>query len=216
MFPFVARALSWLGHPLLVLTYVLLLLSAVDPFAFGANKLIEKHNMTLVFYVFFTTFLIPALGIGLMKPLGLVKSLTLADKQERIGPYIITGVFYLWMFKNISTSGSAPHLYAVFVLGAVVGLFFAFFVNIFFKISAHACGMGALVGIVLLLAFKWAGKSLSLGSFTLSPNALLASSFVFAGLVCSARMSLRQRNLSEIGIGFALGFAAVNLAQLIL
>jgi hypothetical protein len=216
MHPSIARTISLLGHPLLVLTYMLLLMSAVDSFAFGAAHLTEKRSMLLLFYVFFTTFLIPALGIGLLRPLGLVKSLSLADKQERIGPYIITGVFYLWMFKNISAPGSVPPLYAAFVLGAAVGLFFAFFANIFFKISAHAAGMGALVGMSLLLAFEWAGKSLSLGGFTLSLNALLAFSIVFAGLVCTARMSLRQRNLAEIGLGFVLGFAAVNLAHLIL
>lgn len=215
MSPSIARTISYLGHPLLVLTYVLLLMLIINPFAFGAHRMGDQRTVVLLLYVVSTTFLIPGLGVSLLKPLGLVKSLEMRDKQERIGPYIITGIFYLWMFKNFM-SGAVPLLFAKFVLGATIGLFFAFFANIFFKISAHATGMGGFVAMVLLLAFEWSGASLDAGPFLLSLNVLLAFVILLAGLVGAARLSLGAHSQAELWQGYAAGFGAVMLANVIL
>lgn len=187
----------------------------INPFAFGAHRMGDQRTVVLLLYVVSTTFLIPGLGVSLLKPLGLVKSLEMRDKQERIGPYIITGIFYLWMFKNFM-SGAVPLLFAKFVLGATIGLFFAFFANIFFKISAHATGMGGFVAMVLLLAFEWSGASLDAGPFLLSLNVLLAFVILLAGLVGAARLSLGAHSQAELWQGYAAGFGAVMLANVIL
>ena len=210
-----ARILSFLSHPLLVLTYMLLLMLLINPFAFGAQQMGDKRTVVLFLYVVSTTFIIPGLGVALLKPLGLVQSFEMRDKQERTGAYIITGIFYLWMYKNFA-SGAVPELYAKFVLGATIGLFFAFFANIFFKISAHATGMGGLVAMVFLLAFEWAGASLSLGPILLSINGLLVVVVLFAGLIGVARLSLAAHTPAEIWQGYAAGIAAVLLANAIL
>jgi len=210
-----ARVISYLGHPLLVLTYMLLLMLTINPFEFGAQHIGDKRTMILFFYVVSTTFLIPGLGVSLLKPLGLIQSLEMHEKQERIGPYIITGIFYLWMFKNF-TNGAVPDLYAKFVLGATIGLFFAFFVNIFTKISAHATGMGGFVAMVLLLAFEWSGSTFNIGPVLLSLNAILAIVVVLAGLVGVARLSLGAHTQAELWQGYAAGFVAVLLANAIL
>lgn len=208
-------AISYLGHPLLVLSYVLLLMMAVNPYAFGANHLGDKRIMVLLLYVVSTTFLIPALGVSLLKPLGLIPDLEMRDKQQRTGPYIITGIFYLWAFKNFM-GGAVPMLYAKFVLGATIGLFFAFFANIFFKISAHATGMGAMLGMLLLLAFEWQGGVLSVGPVLLSLNAVLAFALLFAGLIGTARIAMRRHTPGTLTLGYVAGFVAVMLASVII
>lgn len=215
MNPSIARVLSYLGHPLLVLTYVLLLMLVINPFAFGAHRMGDERTMVLLLYVISTTLIIPGLGVSLLKPLGLIQSLEMRDKQERTGPYIISGIFYLWMFKNFM-DGAVPELFAKFVLGATIGLFFAFFANIFTKISIHATGMGGLVGMVMLLAFAWSGASLSAGPMLLSLNVLLVVVVVFAGLVGGARLSLGGHTPPELYQGYAAGFVAVMLANGIL
>lgn len=215
MNPSIARTISYLGHPLLVLSYMLLLMLIINPFAFGAHRMGDEKTVVLFLYVVSTTFLIPGLGVSLLKPLGLINSLEMRDKQERIGPYIITGIFYLWMFKNFM-SGVVPLLFAKFVLGATIGLFFAFFANIFFKISAHATGMGGFVGMVLLLAFEWSGASFDAGPILLSLNALLVLVILLAGLVGAARLSLGAHSQAELWQGYAAGFVAVMLANVIL
>lgn len=215
MSPSIARIVSYLGHPLLVLTYMLVLMLVINPFAFGAQRIGDQRTVILFFYVVSTTFLIPGIGVSLLKPLGLVQSLEMHDKQERIGPYIITGIFYLWMFKNF-INGGVPALYAKFVLGATIGLFFAFFVNIFTKISAHATGMGGFVAMALLLAFEWSGSTVGVGPILLSLNALLAFVILLAGLVGVARLTLGSHTQADLWQGYAAGFAAVMLANVIL
>lgn len=215
MHPTLARALSYLAHPLLIVSYMLLLMLTLNPFAFGAHRLGDGRTVIVLFNVLSTTFLIPALGISLLRPLGLVRSLEMHDKQERTGPYIIAGIFYLWMVKN-TLSGAVPLLFAKFVLGATIALFFAFFTNIFVKISAHATGMGALVAMLLLLAFEWAGVGLETPTILLSINTILAFAVVLAGLVGMARLSLRIHAPAELWPGYAAGFVAVMLANVIL
>ncbi|MBC7776034.1 MAG: hypothetical protein H7246_11415 [Phycisphaerae bacterium] len=210
-----ARILSFLGNPLLVLTYMLLLMLTINPFEFGAQHIGDKRTVILFFYVVSTTFLIPGLGISLLRPLGLVRSLEMREKQERIGPYIIAGIFYIWMYMNFK-SGVVPALYAKFVLGAAIGLFFAFFANIFTKISAHATGMGGFVAMVLLLAFEWSGSTFNIGPILMSINAILAIVIILAGLVGAARLSLGAHRQSDLWQGYAAGFVAVMLANAIL
>lgn len=210
-----ARVISYLGHPLLVLTYVLLIMLAINPYAFGAHWMGDERTVVLLLYVVSTTFLIPGLGVSLLRPLGLIKSLEMEDKMERTGAYIITGIFYLWMIKNFMTGG-VPLLYAKFVLGATIALFFAFFANIFTKISIHTTGMGAMVMMLGLLAKTWPGKALALGPCLMSLNVVLIVAVLWAGLVGSARRSLGAHRLPELWLGYAVGAVAVLLGYLVL
>jgi hypothetical protein len=212
----IARVLSFLGQPLLILTYILVIMLVINPFAFGAHHLGDQRTVVLFLNVLATTFLIPILSVSLLKPLGLIKSLEMRDKQDRTGPYIITGIFYLWLFKNFVSSGVVPELFTKFVLGATIALFFAFFINIFTKVSAHATGMGALIAMILLLAFKWAGASFEVGPILLSINALLAIVMVFAGLVGTARLMAGAHTHADVWQGYLAGFVAVLLANVIL
>ncbi|HNM26245.1 MAG TPA: hypothetical protein PKL15_12480, partial [Saprospiraceae bacterium] len=150
-----ARFLSFVAHPLLVLSYVLLLQMALDPFSFGARQMSDPQSVVLLMSVFVCTVVLPGFAVALMKPLGLIKSLEMEDKQDRIGPYIVSGVFYLWLVKNLLSDGQTPQLYVIFALGATIGLFLAFLINIFSKISAHAVGMGGLVAMLLFLVVDW-------------------------------------------------------------
>ena len=113
-----------------MLTYVLALLLLINPYAFGVGGIGDSKSVLLLVSVFASTFLIPGLGVALMKPLGLIKSLELREKQERIGPYIVAAVFYLWLFKNLATNPVTPLLFTKFVFGTTIGLFFAFFIFI--------------------------------------------------------------------------------------
>ena len=210
-----ARLISYLGHPLLVLTYVLLLMLAINPYAFGANRMGDERTMVLLLYVVSTTFLIPALGVSLLRPLGLIKSLDMEDKMERTGAYIITGIFYLWMVKNFM-AGAAPMLYAKFVLGATIALFFAFFANIFTKISIHSTGMGAMLMMLFLLAISWPGKVLSLEPGLFSINMVLIIAVFWAGVVGAARIALGAHRLPELWLGYLAGAVAVLLGYWIL
>jgi membrane-associated phospholipid phosphatase len=211
-----ARLLSLLFHPLLVLTYALLLLMLINPYAFSVRSVADKRAMVLLLSVFSTSFMLPAFGVALMKPLGLIKTWQMEDKMERTGPYILSGVFYLWLYKNLLSNGQAPDLFATCALGATIGLFLAFFVNIFTKISAHAVGMGGLVAMLLLAMKTWGGGMFDVpalgGILQLSLNVVLAIIVVLAGLVGTARLALGAHEPRDLYRGYAVGIVAVLLA----
>jgi hypothetical protein len=215
-----AQFVSAIGHPMLILLYVLLLMLATNPFLFGVRSMDETRAVVLIVSVFASTILIPGAGVALMKPLGLVKSLELADKQERIGPYIITGVFYLWLFKNLITLGQTPVLFSKFVLGATIGLFLSFFINIFTKISAHTVGMGGLLAMILLLLSNWqnpmAGIPAFGGTVLVSMYYILILSILLAGAVGSARLALRAHEPGQVYLGYVTGFGAVVVGYAVL
>lgn len=215
----IARLISFLFHPLLVLSYALLLLMAANPYAFRARSLTDQRAMVLFLSVFSTSFILPALGTALMKPLGLIKTLQMEDKIERTGPYILSGIFYLWLYKNLNSTGQAPALFNTFVLGATIGLFLAFFINIFTKISAHAVGMGGLFAMLLLTARVWGGAMFNFpmfgGVMEMSLNAVLALVAVIAGLVGTARLALGAHTPTDLYRGYLAGMVAVLLAAMV-
>jgi len=210
-----AHLLSIVFHPLLLLTYMLVILRMVNPYIFGAGR--NSDILLFVIIIFMSTFLIPLVGIVMMRFLGLINSFQMHDKRERIGPYILTGIFYIWMFRNLYEHPDIPLAYKVFVLGATIALFLAFIINLFSKISMHAVGMGGLVGMVVLTMLLFSYNTFLLhtglfGTIQVSMNALLMLTIILAGMVCTARLLLKVHTLQDIYGGFVVGFSTQFIA----
>ncbi len=213
---FLARFFSVLGHPLLVPTYALVVLLLAAPYEFGVYALSDSKALALLLYVFATTVLIPGIGIALMKPLGLIQNLQSPERLERIGPYIIVGVFYLWLYQNLRVGTQVPGLYRTCVLGAVLALFGVFFTNIFTKVSAHAAGMGGWIGMLLIEAAVWPNRPIGgmVGGWWLqiSPLFLLVKGVLLAGVVGWARLYLGVHTPRQVWYGYAIGFLSALIA----
>ena len=212
-----AKVISFVFHPLLILTYMLLLLLLVNPYLFGVNSISDEVSKLLILRIFLSTFFIPAVSVAMLRFLGLISSFEMEEREERIGPYIITGIFYLWMFQNFLHNPQIPTAYTSFVLGATIGLFLAFFINVFSKISAHAVGMGGLVGMVVitLLLFSYDTFTVHfgrLGTWELNMNIVLMFTILLAGLVGSARLALSAHRPADLYGGYLVGFLAQFLA----
>lgn len=213
----IAQIISFIFHPLLILTYMLVLLLLVNPYLFGVNSISDSTSKLLILRIFLFTFFIPAFSVVMLRLLGMIKSLEMTDRTERIGPYIITGVFYLWMFRNFLDNTQIPTAYTSFVLGATIALFVAFFINIFSKISIHAVGMGGLAGMVVItmLLFSYDTFTLHssiLGSFQLNMVTVLMIAIIFAGLVGSCRLFLQAHRSQDLYGGYIVGFATQFIA----
>lgn len=213
----IARFISYIFHPLLILTYMLLLLLLVNPYLFGLNSIADTNSKILVLRIFLSTFFIPAFSVVVLRMVGMIDSLEMPDKTERIGPYIITGIFYLWMFRNFLGNSNIPTAYTSFVLGATIALFIAFFINIFSKISAHAVGMGGLIGMVVItmLLFSYGSFTLHLGilgAIQLNMNVVLMISIVVAGMVGTSRLLLQAHEPQDLYGGFIVGFSSQFIA----
>ena len=121
----------------------------VNPYLFPYSTGRELNTLMLI--IFFTSFLIPGIAMLLMMGVGFIDSLHMKDKSERIGPLMVTGICYLWLYLNIRTHNAIPIPYANFILGSIISLFIAFFINNFSKISLHGVGLGGLfIGVMHL------------------------------------------------------------------
>jgi hypothetical protein len=210
-----AQILSVILHPLLMLTYMLGLLLIVNPYLFGINS--ASEGKLLVIRVFATTFILPAFAIFLMHRLKLISSIEMTDKQERIGPFIATGIFYLWVFRSVLNDTNMPTAFLIAALGTTIGLFACFLINLFFKISIHATGAGGFVGMVLITMWLYSYGAFSMwlpfvGVCTVSINFILMLSVLLAGAVGSARLVLGAHTSKELYAGFVLGLVCQYIA----
>ena len=215
----IAQVISLLFHPIISLIYVLILVLLVNPFLFGYNSILEGKDLLL--FTFILVVPIPIVTVLMMKGLGLTKTVFLHDRQERIGPYIVTGIVYLSLYVQLVRSQTALVFQAA-VLGALIAIFTGFFINNFTKISMHAAGMGGLVAFTSVLILKFSDALFSIKLFDstiyeLPTAGLLPLTIIFAGMVGTARCLLKEHSPAQVYTGFVVGFlgqlVAFNITQ---
>jgi len=213
-----AHSISIIFHPLLIATYVLLACMTINPYLFGVQD--SRSKGVIVISVFLLSFFFPIISILMMKALGLIKSLQMKERTERIGPMIATGVFYLWLYINIRSNTVIPGAYSFFVLGATIALFIAFFITTFQKISLHGVGIGGFLVAMIII-----GNQFSYGSFQMQ----LASDLVFnidimavnilvvliAGITLTSRLILNAHVKEELYGGLLVGAASQLFAYVL-
>lgn len=210
----IAQFISVVFHPLLILTYSLIMLLCVNPYIFGVHSI--SGRMPLVIITFMTTFTIPALAVFMMKSTGLIESIQLKDRQERTVPYVVTCLFYTAMTVFTYKSPLVPPPYSIALLGSTIGLYLAFFLNIFQKISAHAVGIGGFLSLLMIVINKFSYDSFVLntffGSFSIEMTSLLIATILVAGLVGTARLLLDAHTTQELFGGYLVGFTSMIIA----
>lgn len=211
----IAYFFSIVFHPLLMVTYMLLILLSVDPHLFGTNSV--KGGTRNILMVFFSTFFIPIISVLMMKALKLIPSLELKNAQDRIGPFIVTGVFYISTYYLIYRSPEMPVAFKACFLGAVIGLFLAFFITLFSKISLHAVGMGGFLGMILITIqrselFPFVCNAGIFGMFEVSLFGLLATTILICGIVGTSRLILDAHEPKDLYGGYLVGLATQFIA----
>jgi hypothetical protein len=194
-----------------MLTYALLLMLWIDPYIFGIKH--WKEGIKFVLVIFFSSALIPAFGLFMLKALKLVKSIELDDKMDRIGPFIIAGIFYLWLLKNLYTNNNFPDLYTAFVLGATISLFTCFVINVLYKISIHAAGIAGLFSMICLLIYTYSPivQAIPIGSVYVSIYSIGLIGLFTTGVVGTSRLSLKAHTSAEVVWGYVIGVSSVLL-----
>jgi len=189
-----AKIVSIVFHPLLITTYIVLMLGIFFP----QMLLIRTGALKLfVLLIFFVTFVLPALNMVIFKVNGVISSLTLANREERILPFIFISIIYslvtaLFFYKN-SFGLNFNKLMLIITLLVFVSTLITFF----YKVSIHSISMWGAVGILLPLNKIMDGD-------LLWPT---ASIIVIAGLVMSARLFLNAHTPREILVGAVVGFS---------
>lgn len=200
----VAMVVSYLMHPIFIPMYVLTLLLFVEPFLFLGATPREKaltFGRAFVNYTFF-----PLISILLLRGLKLIPSIHLKERKDRIIPFIISNIWYFWIWFVWRGLNGVPEYLIVFALSIFLASSIGLLANIYIKISMHGIALGTAVTYLLLL--------------TLLPDApnltrYLAIAILAAGITGTARLLLGAHTPKEYYIGLAVGALAVLMADFI-
>lgn len=211
----ISNLLSILFHPLFINIYVLFLFLAINPYMFPYRN--NKEFGALIITIISLMIVMPGVAILMMRATGLVKSLNLTERTERIGPLMVTAVAYLWVFLNIRTHTAFPGIFSAFILGALISVCIGFFFNNFHKISLHSIGMG---GFLVAIGNVIVSNGRSFSSFKLFNNYdltvhnlfLLAFIILIAGAVISSRLYLKAHTIKDVFGGLLVGIIGQLIA----
>jgi hypothetical protein len=207
----ICKGISLIVHPLWWPTLGLYILLSLNPYLFGVAE--PQGRATLLLQVFVLTFILPVFSIFLLKKLQFIHSWNMNDRSERIGPYLITLICYMWLYINIRHDPKVPLVYNIFVFGALITLTLVFVFNLFIKISAHTAVMGGLLAMTWITFNVFSHENFTLfipgqGAVLFSWRSVLITVMILGGIVGSARIQLKAHTSKEIYFGYAIGLAA--------
>ena len=99
--------------------------------------------------VAYNTIFFPALTVLLLKGVGFIDSIFLKTQRERIFLMWLPISFISGCISFSETSPDVPLILTGFIFGVFLSSSVALLANIYFKISMHALGVGALSGLML-------------------------------------------------------------------
>jgi hypothetical protein len=191
---FFAHFFSYLFHPLFISLYVTYYLAFINPEYFNGFTNAEKIRVLLS--VAIDIVFLPAVAVLLLKGVGFINSIFLKTQKERIIPYIISNIFFFWMYLVFRNQLAIPSILTAFVFSVFLSSSVALLANIYFKISMHSIGVGGLLGFMLIILFTNTFYSATLP---------FAIALLISGVVCTSRMIVSNHSQKEIYLGLLFG-----------
>ncbi len=187
-----AKIISLLFQPLLLPTYGFIVLFNLN--AFFSLVIPSEAKWMILLIVFVSTFILPTLFVLILYNKGVVKSMYLRTKEDRVLPFIGTIVFYYLAYYLIKRLQISP-IYYYFIIGTTFTVVVAMIINFFWKISIHMMAMGGMLGAFI-------GLSLVL---MINLPILITIIIIASGLVGYARLKLNEHTPAQVYSGFAVG-----------
>jgi hypothetical protein len=189
----IAKIVSYILHPLFIPTYVFIWLTQRFPINFAG---ITAMGITLrTISVFLNASFFPAFAVFLLWRLKFIESIFLRTQKDRIIPYIITMIFYWWLWYLSRNLPDQPDVLKFFYFGIFLNTVFGLIINNFIKISMHSMGAGTLLAFIILTGIHYQ---------TFLGADILITTFL-AGLICTSRLLLDQHSSAEIYTGLVVG-----------
>jgi len=189
----IAKIVSYILHPLFIPTYVFLWL--VKRFPINFDGITQQGLLFKEISVFINATFFPAFAVFLLWRLKFISSIFLREQKDRIIPYIITMIFYWWMWYLSRGFTDQPIVLKFFYFGIFLTTVFGLLINNFIKISMHAIGAGTFLAFIILTCLMY---------HTLLGTDIMLATFL-AGLICTARLMLNHHSNAEIYAGFIVG-----------
>lgn len=187
-----ARIISIIGHPIFHPIWMMLILIVS-----GITSFITYNNYIFLIITMLMTCLIPGLVIMMVKRWGLIKSMEMEDREDRLGPLFIVLLFLYAAYRYFNKIPTLA-IYSFYLTAVIVVTVLAFVVSFFWKISLHTMGWGCFTAFLFIMT-----------TVSMRYMPYLITSMVLSGVVASARLKLKSHSNTQIYAGFAMGFAAV-------
>jgi hypothetical protein len=198
-----AHLLSIIFHPLFIPLYVSLFLLYVHPSYFAGYDAYDKFWLPL--RVGYATIFLPLLSVFLLWRLKFINSMFLKTQKDRVVPYIISNIYFFWLFWVFKNDAGIPNILTSFIFGVFIVSSAALLANVYLKISMHAIAMGGMLGLFVII----------LQQNTMLMTVPLCIALLIAGLVCTARLIVSDHQPKEIYWGLLLGVICQFIAAVI-
>lgn len=159
---------------------------------------IDSKSILYIFFIVLTfTYIFPVISVLVLKHAGVVKSVHLQDKEERLVPFLFTAGFYALNTYMFAGKLELYNALTVMLGATTITVFLVALISILVKISVHATATGGLIGLLLALKFTYLDS-------TLFWPVIFA--FIIHGIVSSSRLYLHTHTPKEVHGGALLGF----------
>ena len=189
-----ATIISYIFHPLLFTTYLVLMLGWLMPHFLSIPS---SAILTFSGLVFVMTFVLPVVNLVMFRAFGTLPSLLMKTRQERLLPFILITIIYAvvtaMFFYKVSAYVNFNRVMLIIMLLVFAGTAITFFQ----KISVHSIAICGAVGIMMPL-----NKVVENGALLVPTTAVLT----LAGLVMTARLYLNAHTPREVMYGAVIGF----------
>lgn len=197
----IANTLSWVLHPFLLPVYLMAVLLTMTTFAHYSTQV----KFYLMWVVALYAIVIPFLMLGVLHSLGRISSFKVDNRRERWLPLAVGIVCYVLCAITFAKIPSAIFL-RKFMVAAACCEAMCLVVSLWWKISLHLTGMGAVVALLVVMNIVGVGNMLI----------PLMVAILAAGALASARLYLGCHNGAQVLAGFCGGFVVAMLAVLFL
>ncbi len=214
----VSQAIAVILHPIFFVVYMYFIYRMINPYLYISSD--SKAMGLVTISVLSLSLLFPLLCILLMRQLGLIPDINMSNNKDRVGPIIATGLFYLWLYVNIKDNDLVPEIFTYYLLGVIIALFTAFFINNFTKISLHAIAISSMVAALFFLKFAFDYNDFLLRFspnhvYIVSLDLLIIIALILCGLVGTSRMYLKAHSVDQVYGGYLVGAFAHLVAYII-
>ncbi|MCD4695203.1 MAG: hypothetical protein K8S16_03095 [Bacteroidales bacterium] len=197
-----AKIISIVFQPLLIPTFSLLILFSLNSYV-SLSIPASAKNMILGM-IFTTTFAFPAIFLFLFYKKGIIKSMSMERREERIIPLFVTAIFYFVAYQMIKQL-QIHDIYQRMFLGSALLVLISLLVSFTWKISAHMIGIGGLLGgLVGVSQVIFIDLAVMILYVTL-----------ICGLVGFARLKLQAHSPAQVYTGFFTGFSGMLFLLLV-
>lgn len=195
--PILARIVSLILHPLLMVVYAIIVIFMYTDFKF----LYGNQFIQFLAPVFFLSCAIPASGIYMLKVTGIITDFKLKNKGERLLPFTIFLFSYGLLFYYFFSAKLAVWFLAVLAVPIVL-LIIYYLISFSWRISAYMMGIGGLTGSILSICYNVKGLNLYV---------LFIILFILAGCLGVARLTLNRNTPAQVYAGYLVGIVVSYL-----